>query len=161
MRTISYILYAPGAGSFLPVSLYPVPTPAFRTWPAPPEGLRQVNIDFIPTTLFPPSQSTSASGTNIYIATLLFDVVGSGGTTEIRMCNPGEPNECGGNVFAIADPTILNDIHTRVLAGDITLIGSPITVRFIPEPATGLLLLTGLLAAAHWGRQGANRATRG
>ena len=31
----------------------------------------------------------------------------------------------------------------------------------VPEPGTGLLLLTGLLAAARWGRQGANRATRG
>ena len=111
----SYILYAP-AGALPAVALYPIVTPSFNTWVAPPPGLNQVNVDFLTSRLIPPTQSTSASGTNIYIASLVF-VVGvgySGGTTEIRLCNPGElvpggNTECGGNVFGTADPTILNE----------------------------------------------------
>ncbi len=143
----AYILYAPAAGSLAAVWLFPFFTP-HRLWGVPPPGLEQVNIDFLSIKgasaprLY---QSTPAAGTNIYIATLLFDVVSTGAsrTAEIRLCNPGsdreagELPECGDNFVAVSDPAIQGAPITYLLAEDITLVGTPITVSLGPPDIDG------------------------
>jgi len=120
----SYILYTGGKGSTV---LYPQQVPSWRNWPAPPAGKRQVNINYIEPTFTP----ASASGTGIYVGTLVFEVASMlNPTANIELCNT-----CGGN--------ITENGNGIIPPSAIPLVNSPIVVN-LPEPALATLALAGL-----------------
>ena len=130
----SYILYTAGKPA---TALYPTNKPAWIFWPAPPTGKSQVNVNFNVTDLFHP---ITASGTNIYVATMLFDVIAEGdGTALIELCKT-----CGGNVLRINNVTI--DPAT------IPVTGTPITVT-VPEPAITSLGIAACVACVYLARR--------
>jgi hypothetical protein len=121
-----YILYTGGKGSTI---LYPQQTPFWLNWPGvlPPDRL-QVNLNFAE----PAFGSASATGTGIYIGTLVFDVNATvDGTAPMELCI-----DCAGN--------ILQEGLTVIPASQIPLTGTPIMVT-LPEPAIASLALAGLV----------------
>ena len=120
----SYILYTGGKGATI---LYPVQTPFWLNWPSPPANQDQVNINWSE----PAFGSAAASGTGIYIGTVLFNVGPTAdGSAEIDLCNT-----CGGNVVQSG--------VTVIPASSVPLTGGPIMVN-LPEPAIASLALAGL-----------------
>jgi hypothetical protein len=123
----SYILYTGGKPYTI---VEPVQYPAWLYWPNPPADKQQININYSVNNLLTPAQAT---GNDIYIATLLFDVIASGdGEAVIEICKT-----CGGNVLRVDDVTFVPET--------IAVTGSPILVT-VPEPAaTGLAVAAGLV----------------
>ena len=90
--------------------------------------------------------------------------------------SPSGTFDQGGNAEEWTEATILRsrvfrggndfDDETRLAASNL-LAARPgqeqalYVASVVPEPGTGLLLMTGLLAAARWGRQGSCQATAG
>lgn len=129
----SYILYTPGKPA---TYLFPLVQP-WDPWPNPPAGKGQININFSVPSLLNPA---TATGTNIYIATMLFDVISEGdGAALIEVCT-----DCGGNVLRVANVTID--------PGTIPVQGTPITVT-VPEPAVAALGIGALLACGYLARR--------
>jgi len=139
----SYILYSAMSGSgmtALPaVYLLPQQTPAWLTWPAPPVGQEQVNINYAEANIID-TFDTRATGLNIWIATLVFhvDVLGTEDETLALSLTSG------GNIFQIGD--VVQPPGTIALS-------APITLTFVPEPTTAVLIGLGLLGLAISGRR--------
>lgn len=137
----SYLLYTAGSGGgMLPLipatALYPQQTPNWLTWPAPPPGTQQVNINYAESNITD-SFNTTYTASNLWVASLVFNVVG-GGETTLTLSNTN-----GGNVFGIGTGTVLDP-------GTISL-SAPIVV--VPEPTTAMLIGLGLFGLAISGRR--------
>jgi len=129
----SYILYTAGGGMSPTTTLYPLQTPAFQTWPTPPAGAGQVNVNYSETAFNP----AAASGTNVYIGSLLLEVISTGdGSAEIDF----RLEDSGGQVVRINDVEL--DLTT------VPLNGAPITVVTAPEPAQLGLGVSALVVTA-------------
>jgi hypothetical protein len=112
-----YILYSAAPA----VYMLPLSNP-WQTWPAPPPGQTQVDVQYVEANL----GQTSATGTNIWIASLLFHVTADFDTTDI--------------VLDTSEPEVQ--------------VYLPITLSgHLPEPTTALLLGLALLTASAAGRQ--------
>jgi len=139
----SYLLYSAMSGTgmtALPaVFLYPQQTPAFLTWPAPPPGQEQVNINYLESNIVD-TFDTRATGLNLWIATLVFhvDVL----PTEDQTLSLSLTS--GGNIFQLGD--VVQPPGTIALS-------APITLTFVPEPTTAVLIGLGLLGLAISGRR--------
>ncbi len=130
----SYILYMAGKPATV---LYPTQYPQWIPWPVPPAGKGQININFSVPSLLNPAQAT---GTDIYVASMVFDVVAEGdGTALLEACVT-----CGGNVLRINNVTIP--------PGTIPVQGSPIVVT-VPEPTMAALGVAALLACGYVARR--------
>ena len=138
-----YPLYSPAAGKTPANWLNPnvgfgpdpyVPDgPGFDTWPAPPAGLGQINVDF----LNPTFQATNGTATGLVLGSIVFEAVGPGtGLVNFSFDN-------GGNIFNING----TDESGSVVMGS----GTDITV--IPEPTTALLVGLGLVGLGVSGRR--------
>jgi len=124
-----YPLYSPASGKTIPATwLTPVADPP-GTWPAPPAGLAQINVDFIEVNL----NETSGTATNQYLATLSFEAIAPG----VSAMNWSFDN--GGNIFNVSNVDI-SDSVSMVNTGPYVFTGSA-----IPEPTTALLVGLGLI----------------
>lgn len=129
----SYILYTGGKGATI---LYPAQTPAFLNWPAPPPGQEQVNINYAE----PAFGSTSATGTGIWIATLVWHVNQAFDTTQIALSLTS-----GGNV--------LQDGITVIPPSTVGLSAPIVISGHVPEPTTAMLIGLGVLGLSVAGRR--------
>ena len=136
----SYILYAPSGGKGMPSTvLYPLQIPAFLNFPPEFAGTEQVNINYTETAF----NTTTATGTGIYVATMVFHVVA----------------DFASETLALAFTTS-NVIQTGTVVTDPALIGlsAPITLTGhagppVPEPTTAMLIGLGILGLAMAGRR--------
>ena len=135
----TYILYTPGSGTTPATILYPIVTPSSNTWVAPAPGTHQVNINF----LEPTFGAAPATGSNIWIASLLFVVNAGYAGGQITLCST-----CGGNALG----TTIAGVGAIVDAGVVNL-GAPITLVTVPEPTTAALIGLGILGLAIAGRR--------
>jgi hypothetical protein len=132
-----YILYStvPVAMASAVAGLYPQQTP-FQTWPAPPAGSQQVNINLANAGFV----ATSATGNNIWLSSLVFHVIDAENhlsSTEIEV----SVSNGGNTVFA-------NSVEQK----GSTTTSAPIQVN-LPEPTTALLIGFGLLGLGLAGRR--------
>jgi len=111
----SYVLYAGGKPS---TYLKPLQTPAFLEFPT--AGTGQVNVNYIENAL----GTTTATGTGIYIATLVFHVVAAFSTSELSLAFTSS------NVLQTG--TVVTDPATIGLSAPISLTGH------VPEPTTAV-----------------------
>jgi len=119
---------SPNVGN--PLDPYAPSAPGFFSWPAPPPGLAQVNVEFL--TVQPPLSPTYGTATGLVMGTIAFEGVGLGGT------NVDLSLSVGGTIFEV-DGT---DLRAAVdLSG-----GHSFVVVNVPEPATALLVGLGLAA---------------
>jgi len=133
----SYILYVASKTSRV---LYPVQTPYFPEWPAPPPGELQVNINYAEASLFP----NPGFGTGIWIATMVFRVSQDFDTETLSLSLDtglgGPPGVQTGTGF--------------VPPGEIGLSAPIVLTGTVPEPGTLVLLGVGVaLVAALGGRR--------
>ena len=127
----SYILYGPASMGNPATALYPQQTPYWLNWPGiVPAGSEQVNINYAAQPLSP----TSASGTGIYLASLLFRIEPGFFISDVRLCTT-----CGGNVIQ-ADGEVVGP-------GQINL-SSPVFLFGVPEPTTAMLIGSGVILLA-------------
>jgi len=131
----TYILYTGGKGATI---LYPQQTPNWLNWPAPPLGKEQVNINYIEPTF----KAASASGTGIWIATLVWHITGAFDTAELALSLTS-----GGNILQTG-PTIIPPSAVS-LSAPIVLTGVPV----VPEPTTAMLIGLGILGLGLAGRR--------
>lgn len=136
-----YPLYYPKVSKTQPATwLVPITNP-LQTWPAPPPGTTQINVDFIEVNL----NNTVANDTNLLIAEVAFNAIAPGSG------NPTFSFANGGNIFSVeqiditgkAEPYLGPETIAAVLVD-----GATITV---PEPgvaglALGALGAVGVLA---------------
>ncbi len=135
----TYILYTPGAGTVPATILYPIQTPSFNTWQAPAPGTHQVNIDYVERTF----GAATATGSNIWIASLVFFIRAGYAGGQITLCST-----CGGNALG----TTIAGANVDA-AGSVNL-GAPIALTVvIPEPTTAALIGLGILGLAIAGRR--------
>ncbi len=124
-----YPLYSPASGKAIPATwLTPVADPP-GTWPAPPAGLAQINVDFIEVNL----NESNGTATNQYMATLSFEAAAPG------VSNMNWSFDNGGNIFNVGNVDI-SDSVSMVNTGPFVFTGSA-----IPEPTTALLVGLGLI----------------
>ncbi|MFP6630269.1 MAG: PEP-CTERM sorting domain-containing protein [Myxococcota bacterium] len=139
----SYILYTAATGmgpSGMPTTyLAPLQTPAFLHFPL--DNPARVNINYTD----PAFNTTTAMGTGIYIASMVFDVVAESGFADLSL------EMLSGNLIQAG--TFITDPAT------IALIGTPISVT-VPEPAAGGLALAGLATVTLLYRTHRRRAQR-
>lgn len=132
-----YPLYAPALGKgSVPTWLEPTFDPP-GLWINPTPGTQQVNVDFIETNL----GNTTATATNLYLATLTFEAVGYGTST---------------GYWGFAPPTITGifSVNQVDVAGTLAFAtGSPTMTVVIPEPTTALLVGLGLVGLGVAGRR--------
>lgn len=149
----TYILYSPNIGRGLS-SVYLVP-PGKRfsqspdwspvEWPTPPPGLTQVNIEFVEKNL----SSTRKTGLGIVLATLVFEVLDGDMAGSLALSLDETGDLAGGNIFRID----LGREHVDI-ADEVTL-GPAITI--IPEPASLVLVASGLFMMAALSRGGSQQ----
>jgi len=108
--------------------------PGFDTWPAPPPGLAQINVDFLNPTLGAPTYGTA---TGLVLGTIAFEAVGAGDALVSLTF------DAGGNIFNING----SDWSAQVALDN----GSDINV--VPEPTTALLVGLGLVGLGVSGRR--------
>ena len=132
----SYILYTPTGGMGMPATyLKPLQTPAFLNFPPATPGTEQVNINYVENAL----GTTTATGTGIYVASMVFHVVGALTTETLSLAF-----------------TTSNVIQSGiVVTGPGTIgISSPITLTgHLPEPTTAMLIGLGVLGLLLAGRR--------
>ncbi len=134
----TYILYTPGAGTASASILYPIVTTSFNTWVAPAPGTNQVNIDYFE----PFFGAATATGSNIWIASLLFVINPGYAGGQITLCST-----CGGNALG----TSIAGVNFR--EETLVNLGAPITLVTVPEPTTAALIGLGILGLAIAGRR--------
>ncbi len=134
----SYILYSPGAGTVSATILYPFVTPSFNTWVTPAPGTNQVNIDYFERTF----GAATATGSNIWIASLVFFIRAGYAGGQITLCST-----CGGNALL----TTIAGVRFR--EETLVNLGNPITLVTVPEPTTAALIALGILGLAIAGRR--------
>ncbi len=136
----SYILYTPGAGTVPTTILYPIATPSFNTWVAPAPGTNQVNIDYFEPTF----GAATATGSNIWIASLVFHINPHYAGGQITLCAT-----CLGNHLVTTIAGVL-----QFDEGTLVNLGAPIALTVvIPEPTTAALIGLGILGLAIAGRR--------
>lgn len=118
----SYILYTPGKPFAF---MYPLQAPHWLTFPATIPGTEQVNINFLADGFF----STLATGTGIYVATLVFHVVADFDTETLSLAFT--------SANLIQTGTFVHPPSTIGLSAPIVLTGQ------VPEPTTGILIALG------------------
>ena len=129
----SYVLYTGGK----PMTyLKPLQTPAFLEFPV--TGTGQVNVNFIENAL----GTTTATGTGIYLASLVFHVLADFATSELSLAFTSS-NVLQTGVVVTPDSAI-------ALSAPITLAGPPIE---LPEPTTAILIGLGVLGLLLAGRR--------
>jgi hypothetical protein len=129
-----YVLYTAGMPA---TSVYPLQNPA-QTWPNPPAGATQVNVNFAEGAINP----AVASGSNIWIASLVFHV-----DEPFESALIGLTLEAGGNVLRVNDVEL--DPAGVALSKPIKISGLPV----VPEPTTAVLIGLGVLGLAVAGRR--------
>jgi hypothetical protein len=125
----SYILYT-GRGS---PAMSPLNVPYFVNFPAPP-GTEQVNVSYVEDSF----GTTTAITNGLYIATLVFHVVGINASETIQL--------------AITSSNIIQAGTFVVPPTSITL-SAPIGVTTVPEPTTAVLIGLGVLGLGLAGRR--------
>jgi hypothetical protein len=133
----SYILYTPSPGPGEAAWLEPTRDPWIE-WPGlKPPGFSQVNLDFnTPLPIYP----SPASGTNIWLSSLVFHVDDASGGPPILDVTL----EAAGNV-----------LHSY----DVDVDPADVPITLIPEPATAAMLGLGLALALRRGRRAWRRAS--
>jgi hypothetical protein len=130
----SYILYAPPSGADSATILYPFQDP-FQSWPNPPAGENQVNVNWIESNSAP----TNASGNNIWVGSVTWHVFAAGdGVSDMRVSITN-----GGGIVRINDITVPTEDVS--VTGDFQV--------FTPEPTTALLIGLGLVGLGVAGRR--------
>ncbi|MFP6630580.1 MAG: PEP-CTERM sorting domain-containing protein, partial [Myxococcota bacterium] len=136
----SYILYSPGGGRGLPpVYLVPLQSPYWLNFPPETPGTEQVNINFTE----PAFNTTVATGTGIYVATMVFHVVAAF-TSETLSLAFTSSNLIQSGV-TVVDPALIG------LSAPITLTGH--AGPPVPEPTTAMLIGLGILGLGLAGRR--------
>jgi len=107
-----------------PTALYPAQTPFFITFGGSPPGLTQVNLNYTEATH---ADVTVVTGANVWIASLVYQVTGSGSID-----------------ISFGTPTGLLEIRGVPITDQITVSGGPVFVN-VPEPTTAVLIGFGLL----------------
>jgi hypothetical protein len=117
----SYILYTGGKGATI---LYPATTPAFGNWATPPPGQEQVNVNFSE----PGLAQAAASGTGIWIATMVFRVTGplQDETLSLSVTAGGNIVQFGGVVLPSSTVALSAPIQLVPEPGISWLVGSAI-----------------------------------
>jgi hypothetical protein len=129
----TYILYTGGKNSSI---LYPQQTPAWLNWPAPPPGAEQVNINYVE----PSFKAAAASGTGIWIATLVWHVDQAFTSTSIYLSMTA-----GGGILQTG--TVVQPPSTIALSAPVVITGH------VPEPTTAMLIGLGVLGLGIAGRR--------
>lgn len=132
-----YILYSPSGMIGMPATLlYPVPPDFWRNWTGIlPPGKLQVNIDYAEAGF----NAAVASGTGIYIGTLLFHIASGFSGADLELCIT-----CGGNTVQIGGQT-----SPEIIDPSLVGLSAPIALT-APEPAVASLaaVAVGLVAFA-------------
>ena len=129
----SYILYESVGRSTN--YLVPGQSPYFVTFPPETLGTEQVNINYVENAL----GTTNATGTGVYLATLLFHVTADFASETLTLAfTSSNVIQAGTNVV---------DPGTITLSAPITLTGTA-----VPEPTTAMLIGLGILGLAVAGR---------
>jgi hypothetical protein len=136
----SYLLYSPANMTAMTpaVTIYPQQSPEWLYWTGTlPPGQQQVNINYADATI----TGSAASGTGIYIATLVFHVEPGLTSSALQLSLTS-----GGN--------ILQQYATILDPSEVTL-GAPIVISGVPvpEPTTAALIGLGILGLAMAGRR--------
>ena len=133
----SYVLYTPAMGKGQPMTyLTSLQTPAFLEFPV--TGTGQVNVNFIENAL----GTTTATGTGIYLASLVFQVLAEFATSELSLAFTSA-NVLQAGAVVTPDSAI-------GLSAPITLAGADSAV---PEPTTAMLIGLGILGLLFAGRR--------
>ena len=129
----SYILYTSGKkGAFLA----PLQTPAFLNFPPETAGTEQVNINFTTPIL---TTQTTATGTGVYVASLVFHVVADFAAETISLAFTSSN--------LIQAGTVVTPASTIGIGGPISLTGH------VPEPTTAMLIGIGIIGLGLAGRR--------
>ncbi len=122
----SYILY--NSTGMPMVALYAQQDP-WQTWPFPPEGQGQVNVNFAD----PSFAGTQITGSGIKIADLEYEVIALGDGT--------------GQIEVFVDSAFGGILQVNGIVVTLGLTGTPITLN-LPEPSVGMLSLGAILSVA-------------
>ena len=143
----SYILYTAAMGMGNPSTvLYPLQTPAWLNFPPIIPGTEQVNINLVEAAF----GIACRSGTGIYIASMVFNVIAESGSAGISLEFLSSSLVQSGTL--VVDPA-------GILLDGTPLSGPPISVT-VPEPAAGGLALAGLATVTLLYRAHRRRAQR-
>lgn len=138
----SYILYAAGKPT---TYMIPLQTPYWLLFPPAP-GTQQVNLNYLENGI----NTTTATGSGIYIATVVLDVLASGDGSANIILDFTSSNIITSGTTTIADQ---NDFSV------VTLIGTPQAVT-VPEPALSGLAVVSLVTLYSLARRYRRRAQR-
>lgn len=127
-----YPLYSPAAGKSMPASWLEPSSDPPQLWAAPPVGRGQVNVEFREWAY----KNTFATGTNVYLATLVFEISGEhygelGWDEYASVMDLGL--DYGGNGFFVGSPAV--DLAPDLVSTQIV---------WAPEPSTAVLLGVGV-----------------
>jgi len=139
----NYILYdagmTVGMTAIPPVQLLPQQSPAWLTWPAPPVGQQQVNINFAETNITD-TFNTRTTGNGIWIASMVFHIDQAFTTEELALSVTS-----GGNILQVG--------LSIIAPGTIGLSAPIVLTGVVPEPTTAILMGLGLLGLVISGRR--------
>jgi hypothetical protein len=145
----SYILYSPAAGAAGVTILYPAFEPlTTATVPFPPAGTTQINISYLEANIAP----AAASGTNIWIATLIWHVASLGDGSADMLVSVDVGGGTPGTIVRINDANVPSgDIFVTTQGTSGPGFGS--FQILTPEPTTALLIGLGLVGLGVAGRR--------
>lgn len=131
----SYILYAAGKPT---TYMIPLQSPYWLNFPSP-APVEQVNINFLETGV----NTTTATGLNIYVATLVFHVVADFSVETLSLAFTSS-NIITQGTTTLADQ---NDFSIVTLSAPVVLTGH------VPEPTTAMLIGLGIVGLGLAGRR--------